>query len=120
MATHNDFGKEAEKEAEKFLHHSGYEIVERNLRYGKAEIDIIAKKDSELIIVEVKARSYDDIISPEEAVTLSKKKLLIMAADRYVTDNDLDMEVRFDIISIIKKSDKWELTHIENAFNAIL
>ncbi|MDR1876943.1 MAG: YraN family protein [Flavobacteriaceae bacterium] len=120
MAIHNDFGKEAEKKAAEFLKLSGYEIVERNWRFGKSEIDIIVRKGEELVIVEVKARSYDDVISPEEAVTPSKKKLLIAAADHYVIENELDVDVRFDIVSIIKKRDKWELTHIENAFDAIL
>ncbi len=120
MAGHNEFGKEAEEKASEFLKNSGYKILERNWRYLKAEIDIIAQKEENLIIAEVKARSYEDIVKPEEAVTLAKKKLLLMAADQYVVMKDLDVEVRFDIISILKKEGKWEITHIENAFDALL
>ncbi len=120
MAENYKFGKEAENKAAGFLKDLGYKIVERNWRYLKAEIDIIAQKGEELVIVEVKARTYDDIMNPEEAVTHTKKKLLLMAADQYVTMNDLDWEVRFDIISILKKEEKWEITHIENAFDVLL
>ncbi|MDR3272475.1 MAG: YraN family protein [Flavobacteriaceae bacterium] len=119
MAIHNDFGKEAEKKAMEFLLSAGYEILETNWRYQKSEIDIIAAKDNRLIIIEVKARSYDDVLSPEEAVNHKKKKLLILAADAYVTQNDWEVDVRFDIISILKQDNKWIISHIEDAFNSV-
>lgn len=120
MASHNDFGREAEQKAIEFLERSGYEIVKKNWRYRKAEIDVIAKKGNELIIVEVKARSSKEVMAPEEAVTASKIKLLILAVDQYVVENELDVEVRFDIISILKNEGEWEITHIEDAFDALL
>ena len=55
-------------------------------------------------------------ISPEEAVNKKKIKLLIAAANEYVIKNDLDVEVRFDIISIHKKGDNYNLNHIKEAF----
>ena len=119
MALHNDFGREAEKKAADFLRFAGYEILETNWRYQKAEIDIIAQKDNALIIIEVKARSDDRVLSPEEAVTHSKRKLLILAADAYVTEKDLDINVRFDIISVLKQDNEWKITHIEDAFDAL-
>lgn len=72
MATHNDFGAKAEKFAKSYLLENNYEILETNYRFGKAEIDIIAKKDDLLIIVEVKARQYNSLKQPFEAV--NKKK----------------------------------------------
>lgn len=120
MAYHNDFGKEAERKAFHYLLNIGYEILDKNWKFEKAEIDIIAKNDSELIVVEVKARNYTTIIDPIEAVTLSKRKLLIKAANEYVIHNDLDIDVRFDIISIIKKDYSWKIEHIKDAFSMIL
>ncbi|CVK16872.1 MAG: YraN family protein [Apibacter sp.] len=120
MAYHNDFGKEAENKAFHYLLDIGYEILDKNWKFQKAEIDIIAKNDSELIVVEVKARNYTTIIDPIEAVTWSKRKLLIKAANEYVLCKDLDVDVRFDIISIIKKDYSWKIEHIKDAFSVVL
>ncbi len=79
-------------------------------------IDIIAKKENTLAIIEVKTRSSLAIISAEKAVTAKKIKLLVLAANEYVIQNDLDVEVRFDIITIHKKSEKHELIHTKEAF----
>ncbi|MET0945038.1 MAG: YraN family protein, partial [Flavobacterium sp.] len=60
MAEHNELGKEGEKLAAKYLQENGYEILDRNWTFQKAEIDIIAQKDNYLAIVEVKTRSSLD------------------------------------------------------------
>ena len=120
MAEHYDFGKKAEDEAELYLKQNGYEILERNYHFRKAEIDIIAKIESTLVIVEVKARSSAFFQEPEEAVNKKKRGLLIAAADAYVTRHNLDENVRFDIISILKeKSGELKINHIQNAFDSI-
>lgn len=120
MAEHYDFGKKAENEAVTYLKQNGYEILERNYYFQKAEIDIIAKIDTTLVIVEVKARSSAFFQEPEEAVNKKKRGLLIAAADAYVTRHNLDENVRFDIISILKeKSGELKINHIQNAFNII-
>lgn len=118
MAEHNDLGKEAEAEATEFLKKKDYKILARNWRYLKAEIDIIAQDTvkNELVIVEVKARKFNSLTSPEEAVNLSKRKLLISAANEFITNQNINMEARFDIISIFKKGNDWEIKHIPNAF----
>lgn len=116
MAIHNDFGKEAEQEAVIYLKNQGYEILERNFRYQHAEIDIIAKKETILAVVEVKARNSVVYGEPETFVNTQKKKLLAMATDYYIQKNDLELEVRFDIISIVKNKFHYSLKHIEDAF----
>jgi len=99
------------------LFRNGYEILERNFYYDKAEIDIIAKKDADtLVIVEVKTRNSEFFGDPQEFVTPSKIKLLVKAANEYVISNDLDMEVRFDIIAVIKNKTDEKIEHFENAF----
>ncbi|WP_420401782.1 YraN family protein [Flagellimonas sp.] len=116
MAKHNEFGRRGEQLAVDYLLDQGYEICEKNYRYLKAEVDIIAKKDDFLVIVEVKSRTEGFI--EEISQTLSKKKiaLLTMAADYYVQKNDINEEVRFDLITIIQKKGGINLKHVKNAF----
>ncbi|MFV0304086.1 MAG: YraN family protein [Moheibacter sp.] len=118
MAEHYDFGKEAEQLAVQFLEKKKYKILERNYRFQKAEIDIIAHDlvKNEIVIVEVKARKYNSLQKPEEAVTKSKQKLLLKATDAFLINRNLNLETRFDIISIEKSVSNWTIRHIENAF----
>lgn len=120
MAEHNDFGKEAENAAANLLLNNGYQIITRNFRHQKAEIDIIAKKDNLLCIVEVKARSTDTFLEPQEAVNKKKIKMIVAATDAYIEETDDNSEVRFDIITVIpNKLGDFIINHIENAFESI-
>ncbi|WP_417368012.1 YraN family protein [Flavobacterium beibuense] len=116
MAEHNDLGKQGEELAVDFLCKNGYDILETNWVYQKAEIDIIAKKEDTLAVVEVKTRSSLDFGLPQDFVTPKKIKLLVKAVDEYVTINDLDVEIRFDIISIYNKKGDFVIEHIVDAF----
>ncbi|WP_226063576.1 YraN family protein [Kaistella polysaccharea] len=119
MAEHNDFGNLAEQLATSFLEEKGYKILCRNYRYQRAEIDIIAFFMNQIIIVEVKARGTDLFIAPEEAVTKTKIKSLVLAADQYMKQNDFPQEVRFDIISVLPdQRGKLKITHLEDAFQS--
>ena len=99
---HNELGKWGEQFAAKYLEKNGFEILERNWFFAKAEIDIIATKNNELIIIEVKTRNSDFFGDPQDFVSSSKIKLLVKAANEYVISNDLDIETRFDIIAVLK------------------
>ena len=116
MGKHNEFGKLGEQKAVEYLIENGYQIKYKNYRYLKAEIDIIAQKEGTLAIVEVKSRSSEFIENIAETVNQKKIKLLVSAANYYVTENDLDLEVRFDIVTILKKGKQFQLEHLENAF----
>ena len=116
MAEHNDFGKLGEELAVNYLIGKGYEILERNWRNIHKEIDIIAKDGKDLVIVEVKTRQSDEYGDPDVAVTKKKQRMLIVAANAYITQNNLDKEIRFDIISIVFKGDEPVIEHIEDAF----
>lgn len=119
MADHNDFGKTAEDLAVTHLQKNGYTILIRNFRFQKAEIDIIAEKDNLIIIVEVKARSTDIFMLPQEAVTKTKIKLLVSAANYFMEEFNKDQEVRFDIISVLTDHKKnLTIEHITDAFEA--
>ncbi|MEE9364081.1 MAG: YraN family protein [Cellulophaga sp.] len=116
MGEHNELGKIGEQLAVDFLVKNGYKICCKNYRYLKAEIDIIARKGELLTIVEVKSRSSTFLMPIADAVTPKKIKLLVMAANEYVISRELDVEVRFDIITVLKTKGKFELEHIESAF----
>lgn len=116
MAAHIDFGKQGEEIAVKYLMDKGYEILERNWRNRHKEIDIIAKDGNELVVVEVKTRKSNDYGDPDFAVNKQKQRLLISAANAYIFRNNLDINTRFDIISIVFNNGEPVIDHIEDAF----
>ena len=116
MAEHNELGKEGEKLAAAFLEKNGYTILEKNWTFQKAEIDIIAQKDQILAVVEVKTRSSIDFGLPQDFVKPKKIQMLVKAVNEYVLQNELDVEVRFDIIAIHKEGNQFKMEHLEDAF----
>lgn len=116
MAEHNELGKFGEELAVAFLQQNGYEILETNWTFQKAEIDIIAQKENTLAVVEVKTRSSIEFGLPQDFVKPKKIQLLVKAINEYVISNDLDVEVRFDIVSIYKEDKEYKLEHIDDAF----
>ncbi|HQX04127.1 MAG TPA: YraN family protein [Flavobacterium sp.] len=116
MAKHNELGIKGELLAADFLQKSGYEILETNWVFQKAEIDIIAQKDTILAIVEVKTRTSADFGMPQDFVKGKKIQNLVKAVDQYMTENDLDLEVRFDIIGIVLNTHETTIEHLEDAF----
>ena len=112
----HELGKLGEDLAANYLIDKGYQILERNWRSGHKEIDIIALYDDILVIVEVKTRNTDDYGEPDIAVGVSKQRMLIWAADAYVRYKNLNVDVRFDIISIVISDQEPEIEHIEDAF----
>lgn len=116
MADHNDLGKLGEELAVAYLQENNYEILEQNWTFQKAEIDIIAQKDSILAIVEVKTRSSIEFGLPQDFVKPKKIQLLVKAVNEYVISNDLDVEVRFDIISVYKENEVLKIEHLQDAF----
>ena len=116
MAEHNDLGKLGEELAADFLQQNGYEILETNWVFQKAEIDIIAQKENVLAVVEVKTRSSIEFGLPQDFVKPKKIQLLVKAVNEYVISKDLEVEVRFDIIAISKEDNDFKIEHIEDAF----
>ncbi len=116
MAEHNDTGAKGEELAATFLQNKGYSILEKNWRFKNLEADIIAILAKTLVIAEVKTRKSNYFGEPETFVNKQKQKNLIKTANAYILRNQLDLEVRFDIISIILGNNKMEINHIEDAF----
>jgi len=116
MAEHNELGKIGEKLAVEYLQKKGYEILETNWTFQKAEIDIIAQKENILAIVEVKTRTSIDFGLPQDFVKPKKIQFLVKAANEYIISNELDLEIRFDIVAIYKEGKEFKIEHIEEAF----
>ena len=116
MAKHNEIGLLGEKLAVNFLTEKGYEILETNWRFKRAEIDIIAKQEDTLVFFEVKTRSSDFFGQPEEFVTSQKEDLMADAAGVYCEQVGHDWAIRFDIIGIVLKKNAPVINHFEDAF----
>ena len=116
MAQHNELGKKGEELAIEYLETNLYEVIAKNYRFDKAEVDIIARKNDILAIIEVKTRSTKDFGNPQEFLKPKQIKNLIKAVDEYILVNGFEVEVRFDIIAIVKSKSSYEIEHIENAF----
>lgn len=117
MAEHNDLGQLGEDLAVAWLKNHGFEILERNWRGRNEEIDVIARKDNQLIIVEVKTRKTRAFGNPENSVSLSKQRNLVNAAELYIKKKNSHLETRFDILSVIANSKGHDIEHIPNAFS---
>ncbi len=86
------------------MNEKGYEILERNYRYGHGEIDIVAKdlSDGYTVFVEVKARQNLEYGEPEYAITKNKQKQIKKVAELYLFDKEiLEMECRFDVVTVL-------------------
>lgn len=116
MIEPHELGRLGEEIATNYLLEKGYRILERNWRSGHKEIDIIALYDTTLVVVEVKTRKSNDYGEPDIAVGRDKQLMLIRAADSYVRYKRLDVDVRFDIVSIVFSDGEPEIEHIEDAF----
>ncbi len=118
MAERNDTGREGEAAAKEYLVRKGYTVLDTNWHWHHYELDIVATDGDMLIIVEVKTRANDYLLSPEEAVDMKKIRRIVAAADAYVRYNQIDCPVRFDIITVIKSVEGSTIDHIDDAFFA--
>lgn len=115
MAWHNELGKRGEELATKMLRDKGYTILERNWRFNGWEVDIIAQKGKFIVFVEVKTRSDDSWMYPEQAVDKNRKIRLTRAANAYVKYHHIDLAIRFDIVAIVLNNTRCDIEHFEDA-----
>ena len=111
-----ELGRKGEEIAVNHLRTIGYEILATNWFSHHLEIDIVARDGKELVIVEVKARGTDSYEHPSEAVSGKKIRFLVNAAEAYIQENNIGLETRFDVISIIFQGRGFELEHFKDAF----
>jgi putative endonuclease len=107
-------GREGEERAARFMEGKGYELLRRNFRSGRAEIDLIFRKGQLLVFAEVKMRKNNLFGEPEIAVNTKKEELIVEAAEDFIYEQDWKGEVRFDILSV---EGGGRVTHFEDAFH---
>lgn len=110
-------GKEGEELAVTFLVEKGFEIIERNYRYGKGELDIIAREKGFLVFVEVKSRESLEYGLPEEAITKRKISQIRKITEAYLAEKNItDENIRFDVVAVLSLNNEVTINHYENAF----
>ena len=117
MEINQEIGKIGEEIAANLLIEKGYAILARNYRIGHLELDIIALKDDTIAFVEVKTRSVNYLVSPQEAVDYRKRNLIVNAADSYMRNFNRTENARLDVITVLHQYGKVvSVEHIEDAF----
>ncbi len=110
-------GADGEALAVRFLERNGMKILERNYRYQRGEIDVIANDGGEVVFVEVKTRRSTAYGEPEEAVTPRKQEQLRALAEAYLTERGIeDTPCRFDVVAILRQRDTTTIKHVKDAF----
>lgn len=111
-------GTDGEDAACELLAQHGYEIVARNYRAGRGEIDIIARSERHIVFIEVKTRTAGTLIQGAAAVDRGKRRSIIVCARQYLDTHQLDLYPRFDVIEVYTQDGSViEINHIENAFD---
>ncbi len=111
------FGKESESVAVRYLKKNGYKILEQNYRNKLGEIDIIAKDKNTLVFVEVKARKSGLFGNPKWAITPKKQRKISMVALYYLkASKQHNVKARFDVISIVSEEKNPDIEIVKNAF----
>ena len=108
-------GNAGEEMARSYLIENGYTILENNWQFGHLEVDIIAQENETIVFVEVKTRATTAFGSPEQAVNKQKQRNIIRAANSYILRHNLNYEVRFDIIAIVKN----QIQHFKDAYSPL-
>lgn len=116
-------GRRGEELACEYLIGKGHTILERNWRSGHLELDIISLDKDGIHFVEVKSRVAPVTAQPEENVGYAKQKKLIAAAQRYLHSADrkrkltsVDLEISFDVVSIIFEGDNFGIEWFPQAY----
>lgn len=113
--TNTELGKRGETEACRYLEKLDYFVIARNFKCSHGEIDIIAIDKNELVFVEVKTRCSRKYGEAREAVNKVKRKHIKKASTFYLYKNGLENRfVRFDVIEIYMKNDKFAIKHLKN------
>lgn len=117
MTIQQEVGILGEQYAVELLEKKGYRIVERNWRWKRTEIDIIAWDKEVLVCVEVKTRSHTDFGNPIEAITRAKMQLISQAAGAYMRMINHDWEIRFDSIAVqVFRDGTYAIEHFEDIY----
>ncbi len=107
-------GKFGQQLAGQFLLKKGYQLLTENYYSKEGEIDIVAKDNDQYVFVEVKTRRTLDFGAPEEAVNKNKINKIIITANKYLAEHDINTDNwRIDIVAILikKQVKKAQINH---------
>jgi putative endonuclease len=111
----DDPGKSYERLAATYFEQNGFEILERNWKAGRREIDLIARKGDLIVFIEVKSAGSKRFGHPVERVDDKKVANLTKAAQQYLIDNRIEnCDLRFDVVTFVS----GRLEHFPDAFSA--
>ena len=117
--TKHQIGKQGESIAEAYLLAMGYQLIQRNYRAQRCEIDLIMDDHGTIVFIEVKYRKNARFGSPQEAVHANKQKQIIKTAYLYLVNHDMEqVDCRFDVIAITDEKNKPVIQHFQDAFIA--
>lgn len=117
MGKNRDIGQKGEGIAASFLETNGYQLLAKNYRYRRSEIDLICQTGQTLVFIEVKWRKNNDFGYPESFVEEAQANRIKTGAEQYLVENGWDGPIRFDILAISGTADKnLEINHFEDAF----
>ena len=110
-------GQHGERHAERFLRRLGYEIIDRNYRWQRGEIDLVARDHGTVVFVEVRTHRVKSFGDPLASVNQRKQRQIAKTALHYVSRYHLhDHATRFDVVGIMGEGDLAQVTHIKSAF----
>jgi len=110
-------GRRAEDLACSHLLGQGFEVLGRNVRVGRLELDLIARRGSLICFCEVRSRRSQALMTPAQSITATKVRNLRLAASRWLRDSDVRCyQVRFDVASVLFDVPEGRLTYLEGAF----
>jgi len=115
--TRAELGHRAETLACEHLERAGFEIIARNVRVGRLELDVIARRGRLLVFCEVRSRRSDRTMTPAQSITPTKVSRVRQAAARWLREGKLaDAHVRFDVASVVFDTPVGRLNYLEGAF----
>jgi putative endonuclease len=116
-AGHLDLGRQGEDAAAALLTSRGLRILERNLRLGRLELDLVCEDGDTLVFVEVKTRAEGSLATPADGLTKQKRSRLLRAAQLYLSKYDLwHRPCRLDLVAVLFRA--GQVQHIEHTPDA--
>jgi putative endonuclease len=101
-ARHLDIGRQGEEAAAALLTGKGLRIIERNLRLGRLELDLVCEDGDTLVFVEVKTRAEGSLATPADGLTLQKRRRLLRAVQLYLSKRGLwHRPCRLDLVAVL-------------------
>ena len=118
LAPHLLLGSKGEEAAAAYLQANNFQILERNWRHGKLELDLICMENGTLVFVEVKTRKSASFGGPEGAITSAKRTRLIKCAMHWIHAKKLwNYPARFDVLCLTGNGKNLSMEHYRNAFD---